>query len=110
MTDPNEFVDVDEAFKDEPDYNPDEITFAEFTIVPGDDVNHAALVYWADGVSFFGGSTGCKWAISLYQGYHYNGQDLPIGDDAAQHVLETLADNRELEEYEWTAQNWTYFE
>lgn len=106
--DPNDFVDLDEAFED--DYDPDEITYAEFTIVPGDQVNHAALVYSSRGVSFLGGSTGTNWAISLYQGYHYNGQDLPISGDVARHVLETLAGTRDLESYEWAAHNWTYFE
>lgn len=50
---PNDFVDTDAAFDD--DYDPDEITFAEFTVVPGDEVNHATLVYNGSGVAFLGG-------------------------------------------------------
>jgi len=107
--DPNDFVDTDEAFED--DYDADEITFAGFTIVPGDQVSHAELVYWADGVSFLGGRPSVCWAISLYQGYHYNGQDLPLHDpDEARHVLETLSGTTELAEYDWAAQDWAYFE
>jgi hypothetical protein len=106
---PNDFVDVDEAFED--DYDPDEITLATFTIVPGDQVGHAYLEYNERGHAFLGGSGGPKWAIGLYQGYHYNGQSLPLHDpDEARHVLETLSGTSNLEEYDWAAQDWADFE
>ena len=107
--DPNDFVDTDEVFED--DYDPDEITLATFTIVPGDSVDHATLVYNEHGFSFLGGSSGPKWAIDLYSGYRYNGQPLELHDpDQARHVLETLAGTSEFSEYDWSAQDWAYFE
>lgn len=45
----------------------------------------------------------------MYQGYHYNGQDIPIADDAAEHILETLGE-KPFDEYDWTGRDWTYFE
>lgn len=110
--DPNDFVDTDEVFDDEYNGQNDDgrITYAEFTIVPGSEVSHASLVYHDDGVSFLGGSTGANWAISLYYGYRYNGQDLPISDKAARHVLEKLGDSgRDLSATDWTAYDWTSF-
>ena len=107
--DPNDFVDVDAAFND--DYDPGEITLATFTVVPGDQVAHAELVYKAHGHHFLGGSAGPEWAIGLYYGYRYNGQNLPLHDpDEPRHVLEILAGTRSLEEYDWTGQDWAYFE
>lgn len=106
--DPNDFVDPDDVFEEE--YDADEITLASFTIVPGEGVNHAELVYQANGISFLGGSTGSNWAIDLYYGYRYNGQNLPIPDDAARHVLEKLSGTNNFEDYDWAAQDWAYFE
>lgn len=107
--DPRDFVDPDDVFED--DYDPDEITLASFTIVPGGEVAHATLEWRANGISFLGGSTGTNWAIGLYYGYRYNGQDLPLHDpDAARHVLEKLSGTTNLEDYDWAAQNWAYFE
>lgn len=106
--DPNDFIDTDAVFDAE--YNPDRITLATFTIVPGDQVNHCELVYWDDGVTFLGGPTGTNWAISMYYGYRYNGDDIPIMPDAARHILETLAGSRDLKDYDWAAQNWVYCE
>lgn len=110
--DPNDFVDVDEAFEE--GYDPDEITLATFTIASGDSVDHATLEYRKGGV--YGpagaGKAGTEWAIGLYRGYHYNGDDIPIAADYAAHILSTLAGVNEdhLEEYDWTAQDWAYFE
>lgn len=107
--DPNDFVNPDDVFED--DYDAEKITLATFTIVPGDQVDHATLVYNERGHAFLGGSGGPKWAISLYYGYRYNGQDLPLHDpDEARHVLETLSGTTNLEEYDWAAQDWAYFE
>lgn len=105
---PDDLIDIDQVFGDEHDAST--VSYAEFTIVPGEQVNHAALVFRRGGISFLGGDTGLNWAISLYQGYHYNGQDLPIGEQAARHVLEKLAGSRDLAGYDWAAQDWTYFE
>lgn len=108
MIDPNDFVDTDAVFED--DYDPEKVTMATFTIVHGDEVNHAELVFRDDGIHFLGRSTRAKWGVSLYEGYHYNGQDLPIRPEAARHVLETVSGTTNLEEYDWSAQNWAYFE
>lgn len=107
--DPNGFVNIDEAFDDEWDDQPDEIRYAEFGLISGLS-GKATLIYKSDGISLEGGATGTKWAIALYSGYHYNGQDIPIRERAARHVLETISGMDSLDEYEWTAQNWTYFE
>jgi len=107
--DPNDFVDVDEAFED--DYEPDRITLASFVVVPGGQVASASLEYNERGFAFLGGSGGPKWAIDLYSGYHYNGQALPLHDpDEPRHVLETLSGTDGLASYDWAAQDWTYFE
>lgn len=108
--DPNDFVDTDEAWKDE-DYNPDDgITHADFTIIPGGQVDGATLVYKARGANLAGRDFGTPWAISLYQAYRYNGQDIPISHVAAEHILRNLAGTNNLEDYDWVAQDWTYFE
>ena len=65
--DPNDFVDVDEAFED--DYEPDRITLASFVVVTGGEVASASLEYNERGFSFLGGSGGPKWAINLYAIY-----------------------------------------
>lgn len=112
MTDPinpDDLINVGQVFGDDND-DRSTVTYAEWTIVPGGDVNHAALVFRRGGMEFLGGSTGTEWGISLYQGHHYNGQTLPISEAAARHVLETLAGSRDLDGYDWAAQDWTYFE
>jgi hypothetical protein len=107
--DPNDWIDVDEMFPD--DYGPDEITYAGFTIVPGDTTDYCSLIWWADGVNLEGGGTGCNWAISMYYGYRYNGQDIPIGDYAAEHILKNLSGKgNNWKEYDWAAQDWVYAE
>ena len=107
--DPNDFVDTDEI-EDWDDYDADEITHAGFTIVPGDQVDHASLIYRADGVYGPEGSTRQRWGISLYYGYRYNGDDIPIPDAYARHILENLASHTPIEEYDWAGDNNTYFE
>lgn len=104
--DPNDWIDPDDVFED--DYDAERITYAEFVIIRGDHEN-LSLVFWDTGISLEGGSTGCNWALSFYSGYQYNGQDIPIGDYAAEHVLSNLA-KRDLESFDWEAQDWTYFE
>jgi len=107
--DPNDFVDRDKAFGD--GYDRDRITLASFEVIRDGDMAHASLEYNERGFAFLGGSGGPKWAINLYAGYHYNGQSLPLHDpDEARHVLEKLSGTDSLEEYDWVAQNWTYFE
>ncbi len=107
--DPNDFVNVDEAFGD--GYDRDRIALASFVIVPGGEVANASLEYKDRGFAFLGGSGGPKWAIDLYAGYRYNGQDIPIHDpDAIRHILEKLAGTSDLSEYDWAGDDHAYFE
>lgn len=107
--DPNDFVDCTAAFDD--DHDPEDgITYAEFTVVRGRGHAHTSLVYWANGVYFLGGKTNTNWGLNMYEGYHYNGQTVPIGARAARHILETISDHSPLEECDWAEHDWTYFE
>lgn len=103
MLDPNDFVDVNEATGGK------KIERATFTIIPGTNRN-AALRFRAGGIGFLGAQTSHNWAISLYSGNKYNGQDLPISDEAARHVLEKLARSRDIEDFEWAEYESNNFE
>lgn len=108
---PNDFVDPDEVFED--DYDAEEISLAEFTIVPGDDINHAALVWSKKGIGQPGGGrrSGPTWALSMYYGYRYNGDDIPIPDASAKHILgNLLGAGASAEDTDWAALGWAYFE
>lgn len=101
---PEDFLDLEEMFGDEEP--PEEITHASFTIIPGDNVNHASLVYWANGVE----GTRMNWGLSMYYGYRYNGPDIPIGDSQAKRILENLVGaGEELEDID-SDTNWVYVE
>lgn len=109
MLDPDDFIDHEEIFADDYDGQADadedyDIYHASFTIVPGGDVDHATLVFWRNGVEHFRQ----QWGISLYYGYRYNGQDIPISEERAQHILENIGGD--VDEYDWEAQDWVYVE
>jgi hypothetical protein len=107
--DPDNWVDTGEAFPD--DYSPAAgITHAEFTILPGDEVNRLSLVFDADGISFLGAFSGAYWALSIHAPYHYSGQDIPVHHEHAEHILAEMAGTDVFEEYDWHAQDWAYFE
>jgi hypothetical protein len=106
--DPNDFVAADDVFPD--DYDADTIGHAWFTIIPGDSVDAAALVFNENGHPFTPDPDGTKWAISLY-GPRYNGQDIPLDDPGApRHILQTMSRTRDLSEFDWSAVDWAYFE
>ena len=101
--DPNNFVDVEAAFADvdvppnptdAPTYDPDEITFAEFEISQS-----TSLIYHRE-----------EWRLTMYSGFRYNGPDVRVGPQQAKEVLTNLADNRQLDEFDWPAQHWVHFE
>jgi hypothetical protein len=107
--DPNEFVDTDAVF--DPEYDAEKITMACFTVVPGESVDHAVLVYSESTMGLGGKRADTRWALSLYAAYHYNGDSLPLHDhDAPRYVLESIAGTRDLAEYDWAAADWAYFE
>lgn len=105
--DPNDFVDADEVFED--DYDADEITYANFVIVPGPDVNYTSLVFNAEGIYGPSGRSGSRWGINMYYGYRYNGDAIPIAESHAEYILDNIGDH-DHESFDWAAQNWTYFE
>jgi len=107
--DPNEWVDTDAAFPD--DYNPDGgIGYGEFTLVPGEDIDRLALVFNTSGISFLGARSGSHWGLSIHSPYHYSGQVIPVHDDYAEHILAEVSGTDVFAEYDWAAQDWTYFE
>jgi hypothetical protein len=97
--DPDDFVDFDGS-----------IDYANFTIIPGDEVDHASLVFRRDGVTFLGGQTGECWAIDLYYPGRYNGDSIPISGRHARHILEKVTSAPTIEAEGWVGRRGTHFE
>lgn len=100
---PSQFVAVDDVLPEGSDA--DEITFAEFVIVPGSDIDHTTLVYRADGIE---GTRG-TWGLSMYYPYRYNGPDVAISDRDADRILRNLYDD-DLDSVDWESDGGSYFE
>ena len=101
--DPNNFVDVDDVF---PKYHDeDEISYAEFVIIPGTDTNGASLIYRKRGVE----GTSQEWGLSMRYGYIYNGPSIPISKRDADRILDNLY-SQPLDEVDWETDEHSYFE